>query len=143
MAHFKYGLRRCELFDAAATTMAALSTTHPATRLVAAYPASLPVELVALLEEAAGDRWSLAPVRGDWSIAVALVEPQRRGRGAVQLVKQAQKPVRRQQRELPPPVGHDQRVRGRERRLQEVDGHEQQERAQLQRPGYAQEQRPR
>src|SRR4029078_1483301 len=47
---------------AAAATMAALSTTHPETRLGARYPSSLPAELLALLEDAAGDRWSLAPV---------------------------------------------------------------------------------
>ena len=35
-------------------------------------PTSLPAELVALLDEAAGDRWELLPVHGDWSIAVAL-----------------------------------------------------------------------
>jgi hypothetical protein len=57
---------------AAAATMASLCTTHPATRFVATYPASLPAELVTLLEDAAGERWSLAPVTGDWSIAVAL-----------------------------------------------------------------------
>jgi len=57
---------------AAAATMTSLCTTHPATRFVATYPASLPAESVTLLEDAAGDRWSLAPVTGDWSIAVAL-----------------------------------------------------------------------
>jgi hypothetical protein len=57
---------------AGAATMASLCTTHPATRFVATYPASLPAELVTLLEDAAGERWSLAPVTGDWSIAVAL-----------------------------------------------------------------------
>ena len=35
-------------------------------------PTSLPAELVALLDDAAGDRWELLPVHGDWSIAAAL-----------------------------------------------------------------------
>ena len=57
---------------AAAATLDALRTTHPAARLVVAYPSSLPTELVSLLEEAAGERWHVLPVPGDWSIAVAL-----------------------------------------------------------------------
>jgi hypothetical protein len=57
---------------AAAETIGALRTTHPTTRLVVAYPDTLPAELVALLDEAAGDRWELLPVHGDWSIAAAL-----------------------------------------------------------------------
>jgi hypothetical protein len=57
---------------AAAATCAALSTTHPHTRFVIAHPATLPVELVALLDDAAGDRWDPLPVPGDWSIATAL-----------------------------------------------------------------------
>ncbi len=57
---------------AAAATIDALRTTHPTTRLVVAYPASLPPELVALLDDAAGDRWEMLPVPGDWSIAAAL-----------------------------------------------------------------------
>jgi hypothetical protein len=57
---------------AAAATLDALRTTHPTTRLVVAYPASLPSELVALLEDAAGEGWHMQPVPGDWSIAVAL-----------------------------------------------------------------------
>ncbi|MGZ7011027.1 MAG: glycosyltransferase family 2 protein, partial [Ilumatobacteraceae bacterium] len=57
---------------AAAATIDALRTTHPTTRLVVAYPASLPPELVALLDESAGDRWEMLPVPGDWSIAAAL-----------------------------------------------------------------------
>src|SRR4029077_12521603 len=39
---------------AAAATIEALRTTHPTTRLVVAYPSSLPPELVALLDDAAG-----------------------------------------------------------------------------------------
>ena len=57
---------------AAAATIDALRTTHPSTRLVVAYPDSLPAERVALLDAAAGDRWELLPVPGDWSIAAAL-----------------------------------------------------------------------
>ena len=57
---------------AAAATLAGLRTTHPGARLIAAYPASLPMELVALLEDAAGDRWDLLPVPGDWTITTAL-----------------------------------------------------------------------
>ncbi|HVE19167.1 MAG TPA: glycosyltransferase, partial [Ilumatobacteraceae bacterium] len=57
---------------AAAETIGALRTTHPTTRLVVAYPDTLPAELVALLDETAGDRWELLPVHGDWSIAAAL-----------------------------------------------------------------------
>ena len=57
---------------AAAATIEALRTTHPTTRLVIAYPASLPTELVALLDDASGGRWEVLPVPGDWSIAVAL-----------------------------------------------------------------------
>ena len=57
---------------AAAATMEALQTTHPTTRLVLAYPESLPTELVGMLADAAGERWHLAPVPGDWSLAVAL-----------------------------------------------------------------------
>jgi hypothetical protein len=56
----------------AAVTMNALRTTHPAARLVVAYPASLAPELVALLDQAAGERWHLLPVSGDWSVNVAL-----------------------------------------------------------------------
>jgi hypothetical protein len=57
---------------AAAATIQALRTTHPTARLVVAYPASLPAELVALLDEASGELWDPLPVPGDWSIAVAL-----------------------------------------------------------------------
>ena len=57
---------------AAAATIEGLRTTHPATRLVVTYPASLPPELVSLLDDAAGDRWELLPVTADWSIAAAL-----------------------------------------------------------------------
>jgi glycosyl transferase family 2 len=57
---------------AAAVTIGALRTTHPNTRLVVAYPASLPAELVALLDDACGERWEPLPVPGDWSIAAAL-----------------------------------------------------------------------
>jgi O-antigen biosynthesis protein len=57
---------------AAAATIEALRTTHPTTRFVVAYPASLPAELVALLDDAAGDHWELLPVHADWSIAAAL-----------------------------------------------------------------------
>jgi O-antigen biosynthesis protein len=57
---------------AAAATTEGLRTTHRNTRLVVAYPASLPSELVALLDEAAGSRWELLPVPADWSIAAAL-----------------------------------------------------------------------
>jgi O-antigen biosynthesis protein len=57
---------------AAAATIEALRTTHPTARLVVTYPSSLPAELVALLDEAAGSRWELLPVPGDWSIAAAL-----------------------------------------------------------------------
>ena len=57
---------------AAAVTIQSLRTTHPNTRLVVAYPAWLPPELVTLLDDAAGDRWELLPVAGDWSIAAAL-----------------------------------------------------------------------
>ena len=57
---------------AAAATMEALRTTHPATRLVATFPESLPAELVGLLEDAAGDRWELLPVPGDWTITTAI-----------------------------------------------------------------------
>ncbi len=57
---------------AAAATIDALRTTHPTTRLVLAYPASLPAELVTLLDDAAGDRWELLPVSGTWSTAAAL-----------------------------------------------------------------------
>ncbi|MEP7203476.1 MAG: glycosyltransferase [Ilumatobacteraceae bacterium] len=57
---------------AVAATTEALRTTHPSTRLVVTYPESLPTELVALLDDAAGDRWELLPVKGDWSIAAAL-----------------------------------------------------------------------
>ena len=37
-----------------------------------AHPASLPAELVALLDDACGEQWDPLPVPGDWSIAVAL-----------------------------------------------------------------------
>ena len=57
---------------AAAATIEGLRTTHPNTRLVLAYPAALPAELVALLDEVAGDRWDPLAVPGDWSIATAL-----------------------------------------------------------------------
>nr|MDP9463483.1 glycosyltransferase [Actinomycetota bacterium] len=57
---------------AAAVTIAALRTTHPTTRLVVAYPASLPAELIALLDDACGEHWEPLPVHGDWSIAAAL-----------------------------------------------------------------------
>ena len=57
---------------AAAATIEALRTTHPNTRLVAAYPASLPSNLVALLDDACGERWELLPVPGEWSIGAAL-----------------------------------------------------------------------
>jgi hypothetical protein len=57
---------------AAAATLDGLRTTHPAVRLVVAHPSSLPAELVSLLEQAAGERWHMLPVPGDWSIAVAL-----------------------------------------------------------------------
>ena len=57
---------------AAAATIEALRTTHPTTRLVVAYPATLPAELVALLDDAAGDRWELLPVPGEWTITTAL-----------------------------------------------------------------------
>jgi hypothetical protein len=57
---------------AAAETIGALRTTHPTTRLVVTYPDTLPDELVALLDEAAGESWELLPVHGDWSIAAAL-----------------------------------------------------------------------
>ncbi|MEO7371788.1 MAG: hypothetical protein ABIZ69_13040, partial [Ilumatobacteraceae bacterium] len=57
---------------AAAETIAALRTTHPNARLVVAYAAGLPEELVGLLDEAAGDRWEMLPVPADWSIATAL-----------------------------------------------------------------------
>ena len=53
-------------------TMEALRTTHPATRLVVAYPATLAPDRVALLDHAAGDRWELLPISGDWSVAAAL-----------------------------------------------------------------------
>jgi hypothetical protein len=56
----------------AAATMASLRTTHANTRLVVTYPASLPAELLALLDDAAGDRWHLLPVSGVWSVNVAL-----------------------------------------------------------------------
>ena len=57
---------------AAAATLEALRTTHPTARLVVAYPESLPAELVALLEDAAGERWELLPVPGEWTITTAL-----------------------------------------------------------------------
>lgn len=57
---------------AAAATIEALRTTHPNSRLVVTYPASLPPELVSLLDDAAGERWDLLPVPGEWSIAAAL-----------------------------------------------------------------------
>jgi hypothetical protein len=57
---------------AAEATMHALRTERRNTRLVVAYPASLPPELVALLNDAAGRRWEVLPVSGDWSIAAAL-----------------------------------------------------------------------
>ena len=57
---------------AAAATIERLRTTHPGARLVVAYPASLPTELVTVLDDAASDRWNLLPVPGEWSIAVAL-----------------------------------------------------------------------
>jgi O-antigen biosynthesis protein len=57
---------------AASATFEALRTTHPATRLVATFPATLPKELVGLLEDAAGDRWELMPVPDDWTITTAI-----------------------------------------------------------------------
>jgi hypothetical protein len=57
---------------AAAATITALRTTHPTTRLVVAYPASLPAELVDLLEDATDARWELLPVPGEWTITTAL-----------------------------------------------------------------------
>jgi hypothetical protein len=57
---------------AAAETIDSLRTTHPNARLVVAFPASLPAERVALLDAAAGERWELLAVHGDWSIAAAL-----------------------------------------------------------------------
>jgi O-antigen biosynthesis protein len=57
---------------AATATFEALRTTHPATRLVATFPATLPKELVGLLEDAAGDRWDLLPVPDDWTITTAI-----------------------------------------------------------------------
>jgi O-antigen biosynthesis protein len=57
---------------AAAATFAGLRTTHPSTRLVATFPATLPRELVDLLEDAAGDRWDLMPVPDEWTITTAI-----------------------------------------------------------------------
>ena len=57
---------------AVAATTKRLHTTYPNTRLVVTHPTSLPSELVALLDEAAGSRWELLPVPGNWSIAAAL-----------------------------------------------------------------------
>ena len=57
---------------AAATTVEGLRTTHPATRVVVAYPASLASERVALLDAAVGQQCELLAVHGDWSIAAAL-----------------------------------------------------------------------
>jgi O-antigen biosynthesis protein len=57
---------------AATATFEALRTTHPTTRLVATFPASLPKELVGLLEDAADERWELMPVPDDWTITTAI-----------------------------------------------------------------------
>jgi O-antigen biosynthesis protein len=57
---------------AASATIEGLVTTHPATRVVVAYPASLAPERVALIDAAIGERCDLLPVPGDWSIAAAL-----------------------------------------------------------------------
>ncbi|HEY0518166.1 MAG TPA: hypothetical protein VGC84_01640, partial [Ilumatobacteraceae bacterium] len=57
---------------AAITTMESLDTSHPTTRLVVAYSVGLPVATVSSLDDAAGDRWQLVPVAGEWSIAAAL-----------------------------------------------------------------------
>jgi hypothetical protein len=57
---------------AATATMDGLRTTHPATKLVVTYPASLPAELVSLLEDAAGKRWELLAVPDQWTITTAI-----------------------------------------------------------------------
>lgn len=57
---------------APAATIEALATTHPTTRFVTTYPATLPAELLTLLEESAADRWHPLAVPSEWSIAVAL-----------------------------------------------------------------------
>ena len=57
---------------AAAATMDMLRSTHPTIHLVATYPASLPAEVVGLLEDAAGDRWELLPVPDQWTITTAI-----------------------------------------------------------------------
>jgi O-antigen biosynthesis protein len=57
---------------AAESTLRQLQTSHPAARLVVAYPADTPAELVALLDDCAGDRWLQVPVAGPWSLANAI-----------------------------------------------------------------------
>jgi O-antigen biosynthesis protein len=57
---------------AAAATIEGLRTTHPTTRVVVAYPASMAPERLALLDAAIGERCDLLPVPGDWSVAAAL-----------------------------------------------------------------------
>ena len=57
---------------AAPVTLEGLRTTHPLTRLVLAHPASMAPERMAELQAAAGERWELLAVEGQWSIAAAL-----------------------------------------------------------------------
>lgn len=59
--------------DAATTaTIDSLTTTHALTRLVLAYPESLPQDLIRRLDDSAGDAWEPVRVAGPWSVAAAL-----------------------------------------------------------------------
>jgi hypothetical protein len=57
---------------AAAETMRRLATDHPGARFVVVHPAGLPREMIAALDEAAGEHWHPVPMQGEWSLAGAI-----------------------------------------------------------------------
>ena len=57
---------------AAECTLRSLQTTCGSARLVVAYPADTPAELLALLDDCTGDRWLRVPVQGPWTLANAI-----------------------------------------------------------------------